>query len=113
MPETEQAEKEFGVLRRWWRFSPSFNVGPARYVPVIRMHDSEVEGVLPRWGLVPGWAEGDASKARAVGASGPTLEQAPATRGAWGLGRGCIVPMFGFYTCQHRGQEHRQPFFVR
>ncbi|HEV8330353.1 MAG TPA: SOS response-associated peptidase family protein [Steroidobacteraceae bacterium] len=113
MPEAEQAEREFGVMRRWWQFSPSFNVGPSRYVPVIRMHDSEVEGVMLRWGLIPDWAEADASKACAASASISSVEYAPATRGAWELGRRCIVPMFGFYTWQQTGQGHRQPFFVR
>src|SRR5678815_2724090 len=103
MPEAEQAEREFGVARRWWQFSPSFNVGPARYVPVIRMHDSEVEGVMLRWGLIPDWAEADASKACAVTASVATVEHASATRGAWEIGRRCIVPMFGFYTWQRDG----------
>ena len=93
--------------------SPSFNVGPARYVPVIRMHDSEVEGVMLRWGLIPDWAEADASKACAVTASVATVEHASATRGAWEIGRRCIVPMFGFYTWQRTGQGYRQPFFIR
>jgi putative SOS response-associated peptidase YedK len=113
MPEAEQAEREFGVLRRWWQFSPSFNVGPARYVPVIRMHDSEVEGVMLRWGLIPDWAEADAAKACATTASISTVEHAPATRGAWEVGRRCIVPMFGFYMWQPTRKGHRQPFFVR
>jgi putative SOS response-associated peptidase YedK len=113
MPAAEQAEREFGVERRWWRFSPSFNVGPARYVPVVRAHDGEVEGVMLRWGLIPGWAEADASKACAIAASISTVEHAPATRGGWELGRRCIVPMFGFYIWQSTWQGHRQPFFVR
>lgn len=113
MPEAEQAEREFAVARRWWQFSPSFNVGPSRYVPVIRMHDSEVEGVMLRWGLIPDWAEADASKACAATASIATVEHASATRGAWDLARRCIVPMFGFYTWQRTGQGYRQPFFIR
>lgn len=113
MPEAEEAEQEFGVGRRWWQFSPSFNVGPSRYVPVIRMHDSSVEGVMLRWGLIPDWAEADAGKACAATASISSVEHAPATRGAWQLGQRCIVPMFGFYTWQQTWQGHRQPFFVR
>jgi putative SOS response-associated peptidase YedK len=113
MPEAEPAEREFGVERRWWQFSPSFNVGPARYVPVIRMHDSEIEGVMLRWGLIPDWAEADATKACAVATSIGSVEHAPATRGAWEVGRRCIIPMFGFYTWQPTWQGHRQPFFVR
>lgn len=112
-PDAEQAEIEFGVVRRWWQFSPSFNVGPSRYVPVIRMHDREVEGVMLRWGLIPDWAEADATKACAVAASVTDIEHASATRGAWQIGRRCIIPMFGFYTWQVTSQGHRQPFFVR
>jgi putative SOS response-associated peptidase YedK len=113
MPQAEQAEQEFGVARRWWQFSPSFNVGPSRYIPVIRMHDGEVEGVMLRWGLIPDWAEADASKACAINTSLASVEHEPATRGAWQHGRRCIVPMFGFYTWQMTGRGHRQPFFVR
>ena len=113
MADAEQAEREFGVVRRWWQFSPSFNVGPSRYVPVIRMHDGQAEGVMLRWGLIPDWAEADAAKACAVTASLAEVEHAAATRGGWGLGRRCIVPMFGFYAWQMTWQGHRQPFFVR
>jgi putative SOS response-associated peptidase YedK len=113
MADAEQAEREFGVVRRWWQFSPSFNVGPSRYVPVIRMHDGQVEGVMLRWGLIPDWAEADAAKACAVTASVAEVEHAAATRGGWELGRRCIVPMFGFYAWQLTWQGHRQPFFVR
>jgi len=113
MADAEQAEREFGVVRRWWQFSPSFNVGPSRYVPVIRMHDGQAEGVMLRWGLIPDWAEADAAKACAVTASLAEVEHAAATRGGWGLGRRCIVPMFGFYAWQMTWQGHCQPFFVR
>jgi putative SOS response-associated peptidase YedK len=112
-PDAEHAEREFGVVRRWWQFSPSFNVGPSRYVPVIRMYDGQVEGVMLRWGLIPDWAEGDAQKACAFTAPIEEVEHASATRGAWEVGRRCILPMFGFYAWQMTWQGHRQPFFVR
>jgi putative SOS response-associated peptidase YedK len=112
-PDSQHAEEEFGVTRRWWQFSPSFNVGPSRYVPVIRMHDGQVEGVMLRWGLIPDWAEADAAKACAISASMAEVEHAAATRGAWENGRRCIIPMFGFYTWQLTWQGHHQPFFVR
>ena len=83
MPEAEQAEREFGVERRWWQFSPASTSGRLRYVPVIRMHDSEVEGVMLRWGLIPDWAEADAAKACASAASISEIEHAP-RRGAPG-----------------------------
>ena len=37
-----KAEKAFGVKRLRWRDSPSYNVAPARDVPVIRMARSRM-----------------------------------------------------------------------
>lgn len=113
MPEPAQVEQEFGVIRPWWKFLPSFNVGPSRNVPIIREHDGEIEGVMLHWGLIPGWAEADASKACAVNASAQMVAHSAVTRDAWEHGRRCIVPMFGFYTWQLTWDRYRQPFFVR
>lgn len=113
IPEPAQAEWEFGVVRRWWAFSPSFNVGPLRSVPVIRKHDEEVEGVMLHWGLIPEWAEANASRACAAHVPAQTMEHFAVTRGSWERGRRCIVPMFGFYTWQLTWERYRQPFFVR
>ena len=113
MPEAEQAEREFGVVRRWWQFSPSFNVGPSRYVPssacmTARSKASCCAGASSRTGPKP-----TPAKACAATRSIASVEHAPATRGAWEVGRRCIVPMFGFYMWQPTWQGHRQPFFVR
>ena len=112
-PEAAHAEREFGVQRAWWRFSPSFNVHPSRNVPVVRMHADEAEGVMLHWGLIPDWAEGDPAKACADYVAAETLEHSVATSGAWERARRCIVPMFGFYAWQLTWERHRQPFFVR
>lgn len=113
IPESAQAEQEFGVIHRWWKFSPSFNVGPSRNVPVVRMHEGETEGVMLQWGLIPEWAEADASKACAAHAPAQIMAHSNVTRGSWERGRRCIVPMFGFYTWRRTGDRHRQPSFVR
>lgn len=112
-PEPAQAEREFGVNRDWWKFSPSFNVGPSRNVPVIRKHDDDIEGVMLYWGLIPEWAEADASKACVTHTAARMVSQSTATRSSWERGRRCILPMFGFYTWQLTSDRHRQPFFVR
>jgi putative SOS response-associated peptidase YedK len=112
-PEPAQAEREFGVSQRWWKFSPSFNVGPSRNVPVVRRHDGETEGVMLRWGLIPDWAEADARKGWAASVSAQAADHSTVTRGAWERSRRCIVPMFGFYTWRLTSQQYRQPYFVR
>jgi putative SOS response-associated peptidase YedK len=112
-PEPIQAERELGVVRSWWKFSPSYNVAPSCNVPVVRRHDGEIEGVMLHWGLIPDWAEADAAKACAVHVSAQAAEHSNVTRGAWQRARRCIVPMFGFYTWQLTWERYRQPFFVR
>lgn len=113
IPERQEAEREFEVAARWWQFSPSFNVFPGRNVPVIRRHGGDIEGVMLRWGLIPDWAEADASKASVARVTSGTLAQSRAVRDAWASGRRCIVPMFGFYAWQLTGRRFRQPYFVR
>jgi putative SOS response-associated peptidase YedK len=113
MADAEQAEREFGVVRRWWQFSPSFNVGPSRYVPVIRMHDGQVEGVMLRWGLIPDWAEADAAKACAVTASISEVEHAPRPAAAGSSDAAASCRCSGSTPGSMTWQGHRQPFFVR
>lgn len=112
-PEPAHAEREFGVARAWWKFSPSFNVHPSCNVPVVRMHADEIEGVMLHWGLIPDWAEGDAAKACTDYVSAESVEHSAVTSAAWERARRCIVPMFGFYAWQLTWERHRQPFFVR
>jgi putative SOS response-associated peptidase YedK len=112
-PEPAQTEREFRVVRPWWKFSPSFNVCPSSYVPVVRKYDDEVEGVMLHWGLIPDWAEADASKGCAASVSAALIERSAVTRGPWKRATRCIVPMFGFYVWQPTRARYRQPFFVR
>ena len=48
-----KAEKVFGVKRLRWIGAPSYNIAPARDVPVVRMASdesgSEREGAMMRW----------------------------------------------------------------
>ena len=58
-----KAEEAFGVKRLRWHESPSYNVAPAREVPVMRMASTadggEREGVMMRWGLIPPFLKGE------------------------------------------------------
>lgn len=112
-PELSDAQSEFGVTQPWWRLSPSFNVFPTRNVPVVRVHGGDTEGVVLRWGLIPDWAEADASKACTCEAPAQGVEQSKVLRGAWERGQRCILPMAGFYAWQLTPQRYRQPYYVR
>jgi putative SOS response-associated peptidase YedK len=113
IPNQSEAEREFRVAQPWWKFTPRFNVAPGKPVPVLRPHQGTVEGVMLRWGLIPEWAEGDASKACAAHMLSERLVHDPITRGAWATQRRCILPALGFYVWRLTPMRYRQPYFVR
>lgn len=106
-------EREFPPLQAWWRFEPSFNVSTRDNVPVVRLHEARLEGVMMRWGLIPDWAEGDPRKACTTHASGAELDRNKAFSGAWWRSQRCIVPLSGFYGWQLTPQQYLQPYFAR
>jgi putative SOS response-associated peptidase YedK len=111
-----KTESAFGVKRLRWRDSPSYNVAPAREVPVIRISQAddggEREGVMMRWGLIPPFLKGEAPKFPTMNARIETMETAPAFRDAWKKGQRCVVPAEGFYEWQMIPDAPRQPWFV-
>lgn len=112
-PQQAEVEREFRVAQPWWTFTASFNVSPGRNTPVVRLYDGEPEGVMLRWGLIPEWAEGDASKACAAEAPIEAIGASSITSGAWSRKQRCIMPMFGFYVWRLTPERYRQPYFVR
>jgi putative SOS response-associated peptidase YedK len=109
-----KAEKAFGVQRLRWHDSPSYNVAPAREVPVVRVaaDGREREGVMMRWGLIPPFLKGEPPKFPTMNARIETMETAPAFRDAWKKGQRCIVPAEGFYEWQMIPDAPRQPWFI-
>jgi putative SOS response-associated peptidase YedK len=112
IPDQGRVEREFSPPERWWKFTASFNVAPGSYVPVIRRHDRDSEGVMLRWGLIPAWAEGDPAKADAPHAALRDIEHSAIFGDAWLEGRRCVLPVAGFYVWQLTPARHRQPHFV-
>jgi len=111
-----KAEKAFGVERLRWFGTPSYNVAPAREVPVVRIASAadggEREGVMMRWGLVPPFLKGESPKYATHNARIETMEASPAFRDAWKKGQRCIVPAEGFYEWQMVPDAPRQPWFI-
>jgi putative SOS response-associated peptidase YedK len=99
---------------------PDFNIAPATFQPVIRLHrdTGEREIVMMRWGLVPYFARSAAefkgfstinAKAETVARNG--MWKAPFAK------RRCLVPADGFYewlkvepTPGSRGKPQKKPF---
>jgi putative SOS response-associated peptidase YedK len=113
IPPQIEVEREFRVDQPWWQFTARFNVAARKPVPVLRLHEGTLEGVMLQWGLVPEWAEGDAAKACAPHMPVERLALDPATRGAWASQRRCILPAAGFYVWRMTPMRYRQPYFVR
>ena len=111
-----KTEQAFGVKRLRWVDQLSYNVAPARDVPVIRIASvedgSEREGVMMRWGLVPPFLKGEIPKFPTMNARIETMESSPAFRGAWEKGQRCIVPAEAFYEWQMMLDAPRQPWFI-
>jgi putative SOS response-associated peptidase YedK len=112
LPDQSVAERELAPESKWWRFSASFNVAPARYVPAVRLHEGHSEAVMMRWGLIPAWANGDESAGHWLRLASSTLEDGPLFRGPWLNGQRCILPFAGFYTWRLTPAGYRQPYFV-
>jgi putative SOS response-associated peptidase YedK len=113
LPDQVSAEREFLPAAAWWNFAPKFNVAPAQYVPAVRMHEGQSEGVMLRWGLIPSWLEGEPTEPPLSRVPGDRVEGDAAYRMPWLGGRRCILPVAGFYIWQLTRDRYRQPFFVR
>lgn len=113
IPSQSQAEDMHAPARRWWKFAACYNAAPGRYIPVLRLHEGETEGVMMRWGLIPAAAEGQAPAYRTSAVAPDELLVSEDYREPWLEGRRCILPIAGFYVWKHSPAGHRQPYFVR
>ena len=116
LAEQTSAAEAFGVKHLRWRDMVSYNVAPARDVPVIRSTSAadggEREGVMMRWGLIPPFLKGEVPKYATFNARIETMEASPAFRGALEKGQRCIVPADGFYEWQMMPDAPKQPWFI-
>lgn len=113
LPDQITAEREFLPAAAWWKFAPKFNVAPGQYVPSVRMHDGQTEGVMLRWGIIPSWLETEPTGAPKACVQSGRLESSKIYRTPWLGSQRCILPVAGFYTWQLTPEKYRQPFFVR
>ena len=113
VPHQAAAEREFLPANAWWNFAPKFNVSVGQYVPAIRLHEGQSEGVMVRWGLIPSWVEGAPDGRKRACVQQSRIETSRSCKTAWANGQRCIIPMGGFYCWQLTAAGYRQPYFVR
>jgi putative SOS response-associated peptidase YedK len=92
LAQQSRAATDLGVQKLHWLDMSSYNIAPAREVPVIRMSAGNVVererlGVMMRWGLIP-----------------PFLKGEPPKR--------CVVPADGFYEWHQPVGRPKQPWFI-
>jgi putative SOS response-associated peptidase YedK len=107
------AEREFLPAKAWWKFTAKFNVAAQQYVPAIRVHGGQTEGMMMRWGLIPSWAEGRSTGDAMACVDMARIERSNVYRMPWLSGQRCILPASGFYTWRLTRENYRQPYFVR
>jgi putative SOS response-associated peptidase YedK len=112
LPDQTAAETEFMPVQAWWKFTARFNVAPQQYVPVLRVHDGQTEGMMMRWGLIPSWAEGKPLEGSTASASIERIQRSNVYRMGWLNSQRCILPVAGFYAWQLTQENYRQPYFV-
>jgi putative SOS response-associated peptidase YedK len=113
LPDQVAAEREFLPTTVWWKFAARFNVSAEQYVPAIRLHDKQSEGVMLRWGLIPSWIEGHPTGKARTRVQTSRIESSKSCRTPWINSQRCILPMAGFYVWQLTAEKYRQPYFVR
>jgi putative SOS response-associated peptidase YedK len=74
LPDQLAAEREFLPATAWWKFATRFNVAAEQYVPAIRLHQRETEGIMMRWGLIPAWFKAPPGTAQRPGSRRPFAE---------------------------------------
>lgn len=87
-----------------------FNIAPTQNVLAIRADAGARQGVLLRWGLIPGWADDPRIGARMINARSETAPEKPAFRAPFKRQR-CLIPASGFYEWRP-GDKGKQPYHI-
>jgi putative SOS response-associated peptidase YedK len=106
----QAVQQLFGVLppEDW---QDRFNVAPSQGVPTVRVVDGQRVLTLMRWGLIPGFARGEAGPYSTINARVETVRTLPAYRDAWRKGRRCLILASAFYEWQEVAGG-KQPFYI-
>jgi len=90
-------------------YRPRWNAAPTDLMPVDISEDGGRKLVQMRWGLIPFWAKDMKIGRRTFNARAEEIDQKPAFREAWKVGRRCLVVANGYYEWR---KPDKQPFAV-
>ncbi len=93
-------------------FPPRYNIAPTQPIVVIRQGARvDREGLLMRWGLIPGWVKDPKGFATLINARAETVAEKPSFRAAF-RHRRCLIPADGFYEWTGSAGA-KQPHLIR
>src|SRR6185503_3871594 len=95
-------------------YQPVWNVPPTSMLPVIVSKDGKRRLEPMRWGLIPSWAKDAKVGFSTFNARADAVDNKPAFRRAWQLGRRCLIVTNGFYEWKKLNPDgkDKQPFAV-
>lgn len=107
----EAVQAAFGLSERP-ALTPRYNIAPSQAVPAVLVPAAGAGPVLTdlRWGLLPGWARGEAAARRPINARSETVAGRPMFRQAFRRRR-CLLPADGWYEWEATATG-RQPWFL-
>lgn len=104
-------------LERFFEFTAAaqlisaYNICPSQEVLAVRPGEGGREGVLLKWGLVPGWAKESAIGNKLTNARSETVHEKPSFRNALKKRR-CMVLADGFYEWRKEPGGGKTPVFI-
>ncbi|KAG2225585.1 hypothetical protein INT45_013696 [Circinella minor] len=108
-------ESNINITNEWVNedlFSPSFNVGPRKYIPVIRKTiNNEVIMQSMQWGFIPSWTK-DYPDRQPINARSDTLIGSSLFDQSKNKGR-CIIVAEGFYEWKVLKSGKKIPYYTK
>ncbi|HJM33967.1 MAG TPA: SOS response-associated peptidase, partial [Candidatus Marinimicrobia bacterium] len=92
-------------------YTPSYNIAPAQFSPIlIQENDSRIVRSM-KWGLIPSWSKDETVGAKLINARSETLLEKPSFQNLVPRNR-CVVISDGYYEWQRRGSATKQPVYI-
>ncbi|MDP6615273.1 MAG: SOS response-associated peptidase [Candidatus Marinimicrobia bacterium] len=92
-------------------YTPSYNIAPAQFSPIlIQENDSRIVRPM-KWGLIPSWSKDETMGAKLINARSETLLEKPSFQNLVPRNR-CVVISDGYYEWQRRGSATKQPVYI-
>ena len=110
---TANFKKRFGIFGEIPKISPSWNISPGTYNPVV-VRNSPNEVVLMKWGLIPYWANGYKIETGFINARSEGILDRASFKKPIRQQR-CLIPATGFYEWKRlklEAKEVKVPFYI-